>query len=81
MIYTIGLVECSCQYTMETPEVKNTDTKTCTGTKLGLSLSLRDLRLTDDNRKGTRKHKSSNSRKLSSDEIRYLFNVILKKNS
>jgi hypothetical protein len=55
VIYLNSLVDSCCQYTMETIEVKNT------GTKLGLRLSLRDLRLSDDNPKRTRKHKSSYS--------------------
>ena len=44
---------------------------------LGLSLSLKDLRVVDEKQIKLRKHKRSNSRKISTDDINSLFNVFL----
>ena len=60
------------QCTMSMPDVENT------GTMFGLSVSLKDVRLLDDKQQRIRKHKTSNSRKLSADDVRKLFNVFYK---
>ena len=57
---------------MSMPDVENT------GTMFGLSVSLKDVRLLDDKQQRIRKHKTSNSRKLSADDVRKLFNVFYK---